>query len=85
MVDNIEDVDIVVGFLAETTRPHGYAISETQFHIFIINASRRLYSDRFFTSSFRPEYLLPLRPRLGDEQRARCEEGEAIPTTGTRW
>jgi hypothetical protein len=56
MVDNIEDVDIVVGFLAETTRPHGYAISETQFHIFIINASRRLYSDRFLTSSFRPEF-----------------------------
>jgi hypothetical protein len=56
MVDNIEDVDIVPGFLAETTRPHGFAISETQFHIFIINASRRLYSDRFFTSSFRPEF-----------------------------
>jgi hypothetical protein len=55
-VDNIEDVDIVVGFLAETTRPHGYAISETQFHIFILNASRRLYSDRFFTSGFRPEF-----------------------------
>jgi hypothetical protein len=46
----------VVGFLAETTRPHGYAISETQFHIFIINASRRLFSDRFFTSSLRPEF-----------------------------
>ena len=56
MVDNIEDVDIVVGFLAETTRPHGFAISETQFHVFIINASRRLFSDRFFTSSFRPEF-----------------------------
>ena len=56
MVDNIEDVDIVVGFLAETTRPHGFAISETQFHIFILNASRRLFSDRFFTSSFRPEF-----------------------------
>jgi hypothetical protein len=56
MVDNIEDVDIVVGFLAETTRPHGFAISETQFHIFIINASRRLFSDRFLTSSFRPEF-----------------------------
>ncbi|MDX2481825.1 MAG: peroxidase family protein [Desulfuromusa sp.] len=54
-VDNIEDVDMVVGWLAEYTRPHGYAISETQFHIFIINASRRLFSDRFFTSSFRPE------------------------------
>ena len=55
-VDNIEDVDNVVGWLAEYTRPHGFAISETQFHIFIINASRRLFSDRFFTSSFRPEF-----------------------------
>ena len=55
-IDNIEDVDIVVGWLAEYTRPHGFAISETQFHIFIINASRRLFSDRFFTSSFRPEF-----------------------------
>jgi hypothetical protein len=56
MVDNVEDVDIVVGFLGEPVRPHGYAISETQFQIFIINASRRLFSDRFFTSSFRPEF-----------------------------
>ncbi|MGB3223907.1 MAG: peroxidase family protein [Desulforhopalus sp.] len=56
VVDNIEDVDNVVGWLAEYTRPHGFAISETQFHIFIINASRRLFSDRFFTSSFRPEF-----------------------------
>src|SRR5947209_15397419 len=45
---------------AETTRPHGYAISETQFQIFIINASRRLFSDRFFTSSFRPEFYTRL-------------------------
>jgi hypothetical protein len=55
MVDNVEDLDTVVGWLAETTRPHGFAISETQFVVFILNASRRLYSDRFFTSSFRPE------------------------------
>jgi hypothetical protein len=60
MVDNVEDVDIVVGFLAETTRPHGFAISETQFQIFIINASRRLFSDRFLTSSFRPEFYTRL-------------------------
>ncbi len=56
MVDNIEDVDTVVGWLAEPTRPHGFAISETQFVVFILNASRRLVSDRFFTSSFRPEF-----------------------------
>ena len=55
-VDNVEDLDTIVGYLAETTRPHGFAISETQFQIFIINASRRLFSDRFFTSSFRPEF-----------------------------
>jgi hypothetical protein len=55
-VDNIEDVDIVVGYLAEMTRPHGFAISETQFHLFILNASRRLFSDRFFTSDFRPAF-----------------------------
>jgi hypothetical protein len=54
-VDNVEDLDTVVGWLAESTRPHGFAISETQFVVFILNASRRLYSDRFFTSSFRPE------------------------------
>jgi hypothetical protein len=56
VVDNVEDVDIVVGFLAETTRPHGFAISETMFQIFILNASRRLFSDRFFTSDFRPTF-----------------------------
>ena len=56
VVDNIEDVDMVVGMLAEFRRPHGFAISETQFQIFILNASRRLFSDRFFTSSFRPEF-----------------------------
>lgn len=59
-VDNIEDVDTVVGMLAEYTRPHGFAISETQFVVFILNASRRLFSDRFFTSSFRPEFYTKL-------------------------
>jgi hypothetical protein len=55
-VDNIEDVDAVVGWLAEGPRPHGFAISETQFVVFILNASRRLFSDRFFTSAYRPEF-----------------------------
>jgi len=60
LVDNIEDVDTVVGWLSEFTRPHGFAISETQFQVFILNASRRLFSDRFFTSSFRPEFYTHL-------------------------
>ena len=55
-VDNIEDLDTVVGWLAEFRRPHGFAISETQFLVFVLNASRRLFSDRFFTSSFRKEF-----------------------------
>ena len=59
-VDNIEDLDTVVGWLAEPVRPHGFAISETQFQVFILNASRRLFSDRFFTSSFRPEFYTHL-------------------------
>ncbi len=60
VVDNIEDVDTVVGWQAEFTRPHGFAISETQFVVFILNASRRLFSDRFFTSGFRPEFYTKL-------------------------
>jgi hypothetical protein len=60
MVDNIEDVDTIVGWLAEFRRPHGFAISETQLQVFILNASRRLFSDRFFTSSFRPEFYSSL-------------------------
>jgi len=60
LVDNIEDVDTAVGYLAEYKRPHGFAISETQFVVFILNASRRLFSDRFFTSCFRPEFYSTL-------------------------
>lgn len=52
---NINAVDTLVGWLAENTRPYGYALAETQFQIFILNASRRLFSDRFFTDDFRPE------------------------------
>jgi hypothetical protein len=60
MVDNIEDLDALVGWLAEFVRPHGFAISETQFQVFVLNASRRLFSDRFLTSSFRPEFYTHL-------------------------
>jgi hypothetical protein len=67
VVDNVEDLDLYVGWHAETTRPHGFAISETQFQVFILNASRRLYSDRFFTSSFREEFYSKLGLRWVNE------------------
>ena len=77
MVDNVEDLDTVVGWLAETTRPHGFAISETQFVVFILNASRRLFSDRFFTSSFRPEIYSTIGLQLGEQQRPDGADGSA--------
>ena len=87
LVDNVEDVDTVVGWLAEFARPHGFAISETQFQVFILNASRRLFSDRFFTSSFRPEFYTHLGVALGHQQRARRQghgEGPAERPRGRR-
>lgn len=52
--DDIERVDLIVGMFAEK-RPKGFAFSETAFRIFIVMASRRLNSDRFFTKDFTPE------------------------------
>ena len=36
-------------------RPEGFGFSETAFRIFILMASRRLNSDRYFTDDFTPE------------------------------
>jgi hypothetical protein len=55
---DIEDVDLMVGLFAEK-RPAGFAFSDTAFRIFIVMASRRLNSDRFFTRDFRPEIYSP--------------------------
>jgi hypothetical protein len=52
--NDIEKVDVMVGLLAEPL-PEGFGFSETAFRIFLLMASRRLKSDRFFTDDFRPE------------------------------
>jgi len=52
--DDLESVDLMVGMYAEPLLP-GFAISEVAFRIFILMASRRLKSDRFFTTDYRPE------------------------------
>ena len=51
---DINKVDTLVGCLAETPPP-GFAFSDTAFRIFILMASRRLKSDRFYTTDFTPE------------------------------
>jgi hypothetical protein len=52
--DSVDQVDLLVGTLAEEPPP-GFAFSDTAFRIFILMASRRLKSDRFFTTDYRPE------------------------------
>jgi hypothetical protein len=56
--DSVEDVDLTVGLHAEPP-PAGFGFSDTAFRIFILMASRRLKSDRFFTTDFRPEVYTP--------------------------
>lgn len=53
--DDVEKLDLMVGTLAEGHRPTGFGFGETMFQIFILNASRRLQADRFFTTDYREE------------------------------
>jgi hypothetical protein len=55
---DIDRVDLMVGMFAETP-PQGFGFSDTAFRIFILMASRRLKSDRFFTTDFTPEVYTP--------------------------
>ena len=57
--DDINAVDLMVGLYAEP-RPQGFGFSDTAFRIFILMASRRLNSDRFFTTDFTPEVYTPV-------------------------
>jgi hypothetical protein len=41
-------------------RPAGFGFSDTAFRIFIVMASRRLNSDRYFTQDFTPEIYTQL-------------------------
>lgn len=53
--DNVEDIDLLIGNLAEAHRPKSFGFGETLFEVFILNASRRLQADRFFTDSYRED------------------------------
>jgi hypothetical protein len=51
--DDVEQLDLLIGTLGEGHRPTGFGFGETMFQIFILNASRRLQADRFFTDDYR--------------------------------
>lgn len=52
--DDVEALDLLVGTLAEapSRRPSGFGFGETLFQIFILNATRRLQADRFYTTCY---------------------------------
>ncbi|KAJ6616202.1 heme peroxidase family protein [Mycena sp. CBHHK59/15] len=50
--EDVESVDLLAGSLAESPRATGFAFSNTQFQAFILAASRRLLTDRFFTTDY---------------------------------
>jgi hypothetical protein len=51
---DIDRVDVTVGLYAENP-PKGFGFSDTAFRIFVLMASRRLNSDRFFTVDYTPK------------------------------
>jgi hypothetical protein len=63
---DIERVDLMIGMFGERF-PAGFGFSDTAFRIFILMASRRLNSDRFFTTDFTPTVYTPLGMRWIDE------------------
>ena len=53
--EDVENLDLMIGTLAEGFRPDGFGFGETMFQIFILNASRRLQADRFYTECYNEE------------------------------
>jgi hypothetical protein len=51
---DLEEVDLMIGLFAEP-KPAGFGFSDTAFRVFLLMAARRLESDRFFTTDYRPE------------------------------
>jgi hypothetical protein len=51
---DLDKVDLMTGLYAEPLPPQ-FGFSDTAFRVFILMASRRLKSDRFFTDDYKPE------------------------------
>ena len=67
---DVERVDLMIGLYGEP-KPKGFGFSDTAFRVFILMASRRLKSDRFFTRDYTPKLYTQAGMRL-DQRRRRC-------------
>jgi Animal haem peroxidase len=56
--DHVEDVDLLIGSLAEPLPP-GFGFSDTAFRLFVVMATRRIKSDRFYTNDFNDKTYTP--------------------------
>lgn len=56
---DIEEVDFMVGCLVDKERPEGFAFGIVPYHIFVVMATRRLLSDRFFQEGMTEENYSP--------------------------
>ena len=65
--EDVEKLDLLIGTLAEGHRPSGFGFGETMFQIFILNATRRLQADRFYTDCYTEEIYTPEGLRWIDE------------------
>jgi Animal haem peroxidase len=55
---DVEELDLLIGTLAEQSpsrRPTSFGFGETLFQIFLLNATRRLQADRFYTTCYNEE------------------------------
>jgi len=63
----VERLDLMIGTLAEGHRPAGFGFGETLFQIFLLNATRRLQADRFYTDAYNADVYTPEGLRWIDE------------------
>ena len=71
----------MTGLFAEPL-PEGFGFSETAFWIFILMASRRLKSDRFFTDDYRPEIYTEFGLDLHPQQHHAARAEASLPQLG---
>ena len=75
-------LDLLVGTLAEGHRPTGFGFGETMFQIFILNATRRLQADRFYTDCYNEDVYTPEGLQL--DRRDRLQDRDSAPLSGAR-